>query len=145
MPALHPYHSYRQVSTLTAPPGQIVLMLFEGAIRSLELALTGFSLPDPAERNMTVNNNLQKGRNIIHALNLALDAEKGGELAATLGRLYEYFDRRLHESNLKKTRHGVEEVIRHLTELRDGWRTMLVSHSASLAPVSETPLAFAQA
>lgn len=145
MPALHPYHSYRQVSTLTAPPGQIILMLFDGAIRSLEQALTGFSLQDPAERNMTVNNNLQKGRNIIHALNLALDFEKGGELAETLGRLYEYFDRRLHESNLKKTRHGIEEVIRHLTELRDAWRTMLVNHTPCPVPVSDSALAFAQA
>jgi flagellar protein FliS len=145
MPVLDAARSYRQISTLTAPPGQVVLMLFEGAIRYLEQALAGFAHQDPAQRNMTVNNNLQRARNIIQALDVALDLEKGGELAATLGRLYEYFDRRLHEANVKKTRHGVEEVIRHLTELRDAWSAMLTNHNSAMVPAPESSLAFAQA
>ncbi|HVV73413.1 MAG TPA: flagellar protein FliS, partial [Verrucomicrobiae bacterium] len=51
MPVLDAARSYRQISTLTAPPGQVVLMLFEGAIRYLEQALAGFALHDPAQRN----------------------------------------------------------------------------------------------
>ncbi len=147
MPVIDASKSYRQISTLTAPPGQIVLMLYEGAIRSLERALAGFSLRDPAECNMTVNNNLQRAREVISALNVGLDLDKGVELAATLCRLYDYFDRRLQESNLKKTRQGVDEVILHLTELRDAWRTMLTNQNPSPAPgaITEAPRAFAQA
>jgi flagellar secretion chaperone FliS len=145
MPLFDASKSYRQISTLTAPPGQIVLMLYEGAIRSLERALAGFSLSDPADFNMTVNNNVQRAREVINALNQALDFDKGGELANTLARLYDYFDRVLHESNVKKHRRGVEEVIRHLTELRDAWRTMLCSQDPALIPINQPAPAFAQA
>ena len=146
MPPRDASKSYRQISTLTAPPGQIVLMLYEGVIHRLERALAGFSLTDPAELNMTVNNNLQHAREILHALNTALDNDKGGELAVTLGRLYDYFDRRIHESNIKKSRHGVDEVIQHLTGLRDAWRTMLSNQDQALLSASQPPSAvFAEA
>ena len=117
--------SYRQIATLTAPPGQIVLMLYEGAIRSLERALPGFAMDDPAQANMQVHNNLQRAQDILRELNYSLNMEQGGECATTLRSLYEYFDRRLLESNRQKQPHGVKEVIVHLTELRDAWATML--------------------
>lgn len=125
MPALNPWKSYHQIATLTAPPGQIILMLYDGALRFLDRALYGFAAEDPAELNMTVHNNLQRACNIIRELDFALDAEKGGDLAATLHRLYDYFERRLHASNLRKQRDGIEEVIQHLGVLREAWATML--------------------
>jgi flagellar protein FliS len=128
-PANH-LNSYRKISTLTAPPGQIVLMLYEGAIRSLERSLPGFSIKDPSEANMTVHNNLQKAQDIIRELNYALNMEQGGECAITLRQLYEYFDRRLWESNLQKHPKGVEEVIVHISELRDAWAAMLSNQGA---------------
>ena len=121
----NPWKSYRQVTLLTAPPGQIVLMLFEGALHALERALPGFSCSDPAEANMTIHNNLQRAQEIIRELNGALNMEEGGEFASTMRRLYFYFERRLRESNVRKRREGVEEVIQHLTVLRDAWATML--------------------
>lgn len=121
----NPWKSYRQIATQTAPPGQLVLMLYEGAIRFLERSLPGFAIEDPAESNMVVHNNLQRAQDIIRELNLALNMEQGGECAATLRRLYDYFERRLWESNLQKKREGVDEVIRHITVLRDAWAVML--------------------
>ena len=118
-------HSYRQIATLTAPPGQIVLMLYDGAIRFLERSLPGFAVEDPAEANMQIHNNLQRAQDILRELNYALNMDLGGDCAANLRSLYEYFDRRLLESNLQKKPHGVQEVIRHLNELRDAWATML--------------------
>ena len=52
-----PLRSYQTIATQTAPPGQLVLMLYDGAIRFLELARAGFASADPAERNLTINNN----------------------------------------------------------------------------------------
>src|SRR4051812_40508889 len=123
MRAANHLNSYRKIATLTAPPGQIVLMLYEGALRSLERALPGFAIKDPSEANMTVHNNLQRAQDIIRELNYALNMEQGGECAITLRQLYEYFDRRLWESNLQKQSKGVEEVILHISELRDAWAT----------------------
>ena len=39
------WHSYRQVATQTASPGQLVLLLFNGIIRFLEQARLGFAIP----------------------------------------------------------------------------------------------------
>ena len=125
--------SYRQIAILTAPPGQVVLMLYEGTIRALERALPGFDLADPAEANMMIHNNLQRAQDIVRELNYALNMEQGGDCALTLRRLYEYFDRRLWESNLQKNSKGVEEVILHITELRDAWATMLANPNPSAA------------
>ncbi len=130
MRAANHLSSYRKIATLTAPPGQIVLMLYEGAIRSLERSLPGFSLTDPGEANMTIHNNVQRALDIVRELNYALNMEQGGDCATTLRSLYEYFDRRLVESNRLKTSRGVEEVILHISELRDAWATMLARQGA---------------
>lgn len=125
MPVRSPWNSYRQVAMQTAAPGQIVLMLFEGAIRFLDRAEQGFEIEDPAESNQTIHNNIQRVQDILHELNMALDLEQGGDLAQTLRSLYEYMDRRLLESNVKKSSDGLVEVRKHLGVLRDAWAQML--------------------
>ena len=125
MPPVNPWASYRSVATQTASPGQLVLMLFDGAIRFLECALNGFGSEDIVESYQTINNNVLRAQAIIHELNVSLNLEQGGECAQTLRRLYDYFDRRLQESNLQKVPAGIEEVIRRLTTLRDAWAQML--------------------
>ena len=133
MPAMqlaNPWKSYRQIATQTAPPGQLVLMLYEGAIRSLERSLPGFSCDDPSEANTIIHNNLQRAQDIIRELNVALNMDDGGEFASKLRGLYDYFERRIWESNLKKNAEGVGEVIRHLNVLRDAWATMLTKQNS---------------
>lgn len=146
MNVANPWKSYRQIATQTAPPGQLVLMLYEGAIRFLNRSLPGFAIEDPAESNMVVHNNLQRAQEIIRELNLALNMEQGGECAVTLRRLYDYFERRLWESDLQKRPDGVEEVIRHITVLRDAWAVMLNNpQGVPLAALPEPALALAAA
>ena len=130
MHVVNPWKSYRQVSTLTASPGHIVLMLYDGALCSLERSLPGFSAQDPAQANMLIHNNLQRAQEIIRELNCALNMEEGGECATTFRRLYDYFDRQIRQSNIRKRRDGVDEVIRHLTVLRDAWASVLQKQPA---------------
>ena len=120
--------SYRRIATETASPAQRVAMLYDGAIKFLERALLGFRAEDPLEFNLTIHNNIQRAQAIIRELNVALDLEAGGELAATLRRLYLYFDWRLDQSNRSKTADGIQEIITRLTVLRDAWETMLHQH-----------------
>lgn len=117
--------AYRQIAAQTATAGQQVLMLYDGALGFLERALVGFQQDDPLAFNETIHNNLVRAQAIIQELNFALNMETGGELSATLRRLYQYFDERLHESNLTKQAGGVKEVIRRLAVLRDAWAEML--------------------
>ena len=125
MNASNPWNSYRQIATQTAPPGQLILMLFDGALNSMQRALQGFDQAAPGSRNEIIHNNLRRAIDIIRHLNGSLNLEAGGELAQTLRRLYHYFDTRLTESNLRKRREGIDEVIGQLSGIRDAWATML--------------------
>lgn len=136
----HPWISYRQMAVQTAPPGQLILMLYDGALRFLEQGLAGFAYRDPGQFNMTIHNNFQSAQAIIQELDRALNMEQGGECAVALRRLYDYFHRRIWESNLKKRPEGAREVVRHLTILRDAWAAML-AHQTTGAPGIQEPLA----
>lgn len=125
MPISNPLSSYTQIAAQTAPPGALILMLFDRALRSMETALTGFEHSDPRQKNETIHNNLRRAIDIIRLLNNSLNLNDGGELAATLRRLYIYCENRLVNSNLKKHRDGVDEVIGHMRPLRDAWAEML--------------------
>jgi flagellar protein FliS len=125
-----PWNSYRQISAHTASPGQLVLMLYDGALRFLEKSLSGFNLEDPIEFNQTINNNLLRAQGIIGELSSTLNLERGGELARTLRGLYGYMEDRLMESNLRKSPEGIRDTIRRLTILRDAWQEMLLNRTA---------------
>jgi flagellar protein FliS len=120
-----PWESYRKVATQTASPGQLVLMLYDGALGFLEKALTGFAYKDPAMFNQTINNNIIRAQAIIHEMNASLNMEAGGDVAANFRRLYNYFFRRLTEANRKKQQAPIEETISRLRVLRDSWAEML--------------------
>ena len=132
MNSANPWKSYRQIATQTASPGQLILMLFDGALHSMQRALVGFEQAEPGPRNQIIHNNLRKAVDIIRQLNYSLNLEAGGELAQTLRRLYQYFDSRLSESNLNKRREGIDEVLGHLTGIRDAWATMLEQQGQEL-------------
>jgi flagellar secretion chaperone FliS len=125
MDSASPWHSYRRVATQTASPGQLVLMLYDGALRFLAQALSGFEQEDPVEFNATISNNILRTQAIIHELSGSLNMDDGGELAATLRRLYDYIDWHLVQSNIKKEPQGIKEAIIRITALRDAWAGML--------------------
>ena len=127
----NPWQSYRQVATKTATPGQLVLMLFDGALRFLDKALIGFDLDDPLDSNLAINNNILKAQEILRELNMSLNMEKGGEFAATMRRLYNYYDLQLSQSNLQKDPAGIQLVIRLLSVIRGAWAEMLTGNSAN--------------
>lgn len=131
----NPWQSYRQVATKTATPGQLVLMLFDGALRFLDKALIGFDLDDPLDSNLAINNNIIKAQEILRELNMSLNMEKGGEFAATMRRLYNYYDLQLSQSNLQKDPAGVQLVIRLLSVIRGAWAEMLSGNSANTVDV----------
>jgi flagellar protein FliS len=51
--------------------------------------------------------------------------EQGGECAETFRQLYNYFERKIVDSNVKKRPEGAREVVEHLSVLRDAWAAML--------------------
>lgn len=118
--------AYRSNAVLTAGPGQLVLLLLDGALRSLAQAREGFSRPEEDPRRCeTINQHLLKAQRIITELQDSLNMEKGGEFAQTMQRLYDYYNRRLFEANMRKTEAPVVEVERLIGEIRGAWAEML--------------------
>ena len=126
----NPLQSYKTISLETAPPGRLVLMLFDGAIKFLEKAMLGFDLEDPVEMNETVHNNITRAQDIINELNSTLNMDQGGEIAVVLRDLYVYLDNKLFESNIRKESKGVQEVIDRLSTVQEGWSEMLEQETA---------------
>jgi flagellar protein FliS len=124
--------TYRANSILTASPGQLVLMLYDGALKALGLALDAFgnAEPDP-QRIQTINTQLLKAQAIITELQNGLNMEAGGEFARTMHRLYDYHNRRLLEANIRKQAEPVEEVERLVRELREAWAEMLAQQNGA--------------
>jgi flagellar secretion chaperone FliS len=134
-----PWDSYRRVATQTASPGQLVLMLYDGALKFLETAMTGFNYQDPLLFNQTISNNIIRAQAIIHEMNASLNMKDGGEVASNFRRLYNYFYRRLTVANRTKKKEPIEEIIARLRVLRDSWAEMLRNGGESRA--SDDPAA----
>lgn len=128
------YHAYQSGAVFTASPAQLVLMLFDGAVKFLNLASDGFNRKDPLEFNLAVHQNIQKSQAIIRELKACLDPEKGPEFADKMTALYNYFDRRLQEANMKKVPEPIDEVRRLVETLRDAWREMMQKQSTTTTP-----------
>lgn len=124
--------AYRATSVLTASPGQLVLMLFDGALKALAIAREACDHSDEDPRCYEiVNTQLLKAQNIIAELQGTLNLEEGGEFARTMHRLYDYYTRRLFEANLRKQSAPIAEVERLLGEVRDAWSEMLRSQGGT--------------
>jgi flagellar protein FliS len=124
--------TYRANAVLTASPGQLVLMLYDGALKAMALARQGFetSVDDP-RRIEVINHQLLKAQAILTELQNGLNMDAGGEFAQTMHRLYDYHNRRLLEANLRKQVEPVIEVERLVRELRDAWAEMLTKQDAT--------------
>ncbi|HZZ18120.1 MAG TPA: flagellar export chaperone FliS [Opitutaceae bacterium] len=118
--------AYRATAVLTASPGQLVLMLFDGALKSLAIAQDAFAKPaTDRSRIEVINKHLLKAQVILAELQGGLNMQEGGEFAQTMHRLYDYHMRRLFEANVRKQVAPVNEVERLLREVRDAWAEML--------------------
>ncbi|USB32831.1 flagellar export chaperone FliS [Paenibacillus sp. YPG26] len=108
-----PYEKYRQSSVQTSTPGQLLLMLFDGAIRFIRSGMDGLNNQDISKANL----NLGKAQTIISELIVTLDHSY--EVSQGLASLYEYTNYLLIQANVKKSAAPAEEALEYLTGLRE--------------------------
>jgi flagellar secretion chaperone FliS len=125
MSSANKLNAYRVAAVNTSSAENLVVMLYDGAIRFLGIAIKAFDREDPLDFNFTVHENITRTQSIIRELNRSLDPEKAGELGDHLVNLYDYFDTRLQEANMQKNKEIIEEIRTRLTELRDAWNESL--------------------
>ncbi|HEY4246624.1 MAG TPA: flagellar export chaperone FliS [Lacunisphaera sp.] len=124
--------TYRSNAVLTASPGQLVLMLYDGALKALAIARDALGRPESDRKRLeVVNQQLLKAQAIVSELQGGLNFEAGGEVAKSLNRLYDYYNRRLFEANMRKQVTPVIEVEKLLGDLRSGWAEMLSKQGAA--------------
>ena len=109
--------TYQEHSVMTEGKGRLIVLLYEGAIKFMKLAIKDLEAHDYDAKGKNVNRALD----IINELNVVLDIEAGGEIALNLRRLYAFMIRRLSEANIKCDPQMIREVIGLMEELNQGW------------------------
>lgn len=102
-----------QTKVTTTTPGHLVAMLYDGAITFLEQAKEEIAAKQYAKKGILISQALS----IIAELDGSLNAEKGGEIAQNLHRLYMYCNSRLLMANMKMDTAPLDEVIGILSSL----------------------------
>lgn len=114
--------TYQQANYLTATPIKLVMMCYDGAIKSLKLARDSYAVKDYPTKGQA----LKKAIDIISELNSSLDLNKGGKVAANLRNIYTYMTQALIEADLKRDIDIFDQVISMLEELESAWKTIAI-------------------
>ncbi len=111
------YNTYQQNQVITASPEQILLMLYDGAIRFTRRALAGVEKGDKA----MVSSGVTKALAIISEFSNTLNHEIGGVIAEDLDALYGFMIRELSLANLHQDKEKLIVVEKLLVDLRATW------------------------
>jgi flagellar protein FliS len=112
--------SYRNTAVTTQNKGRLIILLYEGAIKFMKLAIKEIEAKNYEAKGRYINRALD----IINELNAVLDTDSGGEIAANLRKLYIFMTGRLHQANVKCDPQLIREVITLMEELNHGWKAI---------------------
>jgi len=109
--------SYKRTAIKTASAEKLLLMLYEGAIKSCKLAKKAF-----VEKDIKMKcQHIGKAHDIVMELNNTLDHSKDEEIAGQLEALYNFCITQLIEANMNNDEKSLDNVIRVLNTLYEGW------------------------
>ncbi|MBI3557338.1 MAG: flagellar export chaperone FliS [Deltaproteobacteria bacterium] len=110
-------NKYKTTSVTTASRGQVLLMLYEGAMKFCRIAIEATKRKDLAEKGK----NILKIQDIINELVVTLNHDVGGDLSRELERLYNYMIEQITVANVKNDPKPLETVLKLLETLHEGW------------------------
>lgn len=117
-------------------PHQLIVMLFDGAVRSVAKARMAMQKKDVVTKCASIS----KAMAIIQdGLQLSLDIKAGGEMAQNLNDLYDYMCDRLLIANMRNEIAALDEVGRLLVDLRGAWAAIGKPQPAKSVVVPEEP------
>ena len=137
---LNPYQQYRATKVETAGSVDLVVMLYQGAVRFIRQGI------DAMDRNDTkaAHTNLVRAQDIVVELLGSLNHEQGGQVATQLASVYDYCFRRLVTANIKKDPAPAREVAGILRDLGTAWQQIAAQQRQAQAASTDGP-AFARA
>ncbi len=114
----NPYSKYKQTSVMSASREQILLMLYEAAIKFTKLAIQAAEQKKVADRGQ----NIIRAFDIIVELQATLDHKVGGELAGQLESLYLYLMDQYTKANMTGDPDPLRSCVKVLENLYEGWK-----------------------
>ncbi len=112
--------SYQRTAISTQSRGRLIVMLYDGAIKFLKLAIQEIEAGNWAAKVQYI----ERAQDILLELNAVLDMEAGGEVARNLRRLYLFMGRRLFQANARNDAQMIREVIALMEDLNQSWKTI---------------------
>lgn len=113
------YAAYANNKITTASPAELTLMLYEGAIKFCNIAITATEQKDIEK----AHKNIIKVENIIEEFQATLNHKYA--VAKDFDNVYSYLLERLVEANIKKDIEILQEVLGHLRTMRDTWKEVM--------------------
>lgn len=110
------YQQYQQNSIMTASPEELTLMLYNGAIKFVNLAKHHIENKDIEKANEAII----RAQDIINELNDTLDMSY--DISNNLRSLYTFIIDKLIDANIRKDTSYLDEILPILEELRDTWK-----------------------
>ena len=110
-------NKYRSTRTTTVSPLQVLLQLYDGAIRYLRTGADAIDANNPAARGVA----LSKAHAIVSELQATLDDKQAPELCAQLHSLYDFVLDQITTANLQRETKPLDDAMKILVELRSGW------------------------
>ena len=126
--------SYKETRIKTASQGQLIIMLYDEAVKQLNralelLALDSSEKKDPG-RIEQISKAVMKTEEIITELMVSLDFEQGWDISKNLFALYNWFNRELLEANIAHDTRRLAAVRDMIAELRGTWSEIISKSSA---------------
>ena len=112
--------AYQNSKIQTASGADLTLMLYEGAIKFCNLAMSALEKKDIPG----VNTNIQKAERIILELQATLDHKY--PVAENFDNVYKYIQGKLFQANIKKDPELLEEALVQIRDMRDIWKQIMV-------------------
>ena len=117
--------TYKETTIRTAGQGQLIVMLYDEAVKQLTKAAELMELNKTDKRDPgrieLINKAIMKTEEILTELMVSLDFEQGGEISKNLFSLYTWFNRELVEANIGQDVNRMKAVKDMLFELRNSW------------------------
>lgn len=108
---------YRTSRVETASPVQILVQLYDAAIRHLRDARASIAARDPGRKGVA----LSKAHAIVSELQATLDHDQAPELCVQLHELYDFCLDRITQANAQWDEAAAEDAARVLGTLREAW------------------------
>jgi len=121
---------YKQVAVQTSRPTGLVVMLYEGAIRSLRDSADAIRKTDLERKRQSIDRAVA----ILQHLQSTLDRERGQAIAADLDNLYNYIISRVLQGSSKLEAEPLEEAAKLLTILLSGWEQLVKKEPQQVVP-----------